>query len=257
MPIMRTRPAAFALAFSSLLLIAVGVVLDGWMATLPSNVRAACTDAASNSTYVTASGTYCEGPNPLIQLWLGPLIAALGIGILVAAWRVDRRPGERPRQGWTALRAWAAPLLWLAVIPAVAVPLGYAILSQEMSGSSCQTTNGFIGSTSICPVSVVVPSVLVPGLLYLVPLRWLTGTNPKRRTAAVTASVLGIACLVGFGWALSSEGPTVEIDSGVLPPLLPPGEIGFAIATIGWLSALIALLVIAKLPLGSRFDNRV
>ncbi|MHB8613641.1 MAG: hypothetical protein ACYDAL_14640 [Candidatus Dormibacteraceae bacterium] len=248
---MRTRPAAFALALSSLLLIAAAVAVDGWMVSLPTHVRAACTDSPNNVTYITPSGTYCEGPNPLMQLWLGPLIAVLGIGLFVVAWRLDRRPGERPRQGWNAVRAWGAPLLWLAAIPAASALLGYLILSWELSGPSCETTY-FFGSTSICPVSAVVPSVLVPGLLYLVPVRWLSATNPRRRSAATAASVLGVASLVGFLWALFSQGPTIEIDSGILsPPLLPPGEAGFVIGTVGWLSALIALLVIAKLPLGS------
>jgi hypothetical protein len=55
----------------------------------------------------------------------------------------------------------------------------------------------------------------------------------------------------GFLWALFSQGPTVEIDSGVVPDLLPPGVVGLVIGTLGWLSALIALLVIAKVPPGS------
>lgn len=250
MPVMRTRPAAFALALSSLLLIVAGVAVDGSMLTLPLHARAACTDSSDNVTYITSNGTYCEGPNPAIRPWLGALIAALGIALLVVAFRLDRRPGERPRQGWRAVRAWAAPLLWLAAIPAVSVLLGYVILRWEVGEPACQITYGFFGSTASCPVSAIVPSVLVPGLLYLVPVRWIPTSNPRKRIAAITASFLGLASLAGFVWALFSQGPTVDIDSGLLPPLLPPGDAGLVFGTVGWLSALIALLVIAKLPFG-------
>jgi hypothetical protein len=91
----------------------------------------------------------------------------------------------------------------------------------------------------------------VPGLLYLVPVRWIRTSNPRKRIAAITASFLGVTSLAGFLWALFTQGPRIEIDSGLLPALLPPVDAGLVIGTVGWLMALIALLVIAKLPLGS------
>ncbi len=72
--------------------------------------------------------------------------------------------------------------------------------------------------------------------------------TPCERLGAKTR-ILGVANLAGFLWALFSQGPAVEIDSGLLPALLPPGDPGLVIGTAGWLLALIALPVIAKLPL--------
>jgi len=239
--------AAFSVALASLLLVAAGVAVDGWMTLQPLHVRAACSDSANNITYITPTGSYCEGPNPAIRPWLGVLIAVLGLGLLFVAWKLDRRSDALPRQGWKAFRAWAAPLLWLAAIPAVSVLLGYFVLAAVVNRQSCQMTYEFIGSTAICPVSALIPAVLVPGLLYLVPLRWLWTTNPRRRIAAITASILGVGSVTAWFWALFSQGPTIEIDSGILPPVLPPGAAGLAIGAVSWLLTLIALLAIAKL----------
>src|ERR1700716_2535896 len=187
---MRNRPGAFALALSALLVIAGGFAVDGWMLTIPSHVRAACTASPDNVTYITAEGTYCMGRNPAFQPWFGALVAILGVGLLVAAWRFDRRPYERPRQGWTALRAWAAPLLWLALLQFAAVPLKFLIAGLEVREPTC-TIYGFIGAIAECPVSALVPSVLIPGLLNVVPVRWLWTADPRTRIAAVAASSLG------------------------------------------------------------------
>jgi hypothetical protein len=256
---LRTRPGSFALALSALLLIAAGFAVDSWMLTIPSHVRAACTDSSSNITYITADGTYCEGPNPLIQPWLGVVIAALGVGVLVMAWTVDRRPFERPRQGFRAFRAWGAPLLWLALVPIIAVPLASFLFDSEVREPTCQITPGFIfGYTAECPVSALVPSVLIPGLLNLVPLRWLWTANPRTRIAAVVASALGAAGLVGGLWDLFAQGPMVEVNSSFFLPALPPqGPYGFALGMDIWLLTLISLLVIAKLPLGMADFKRV
>jgi hypothetical protein len=249
---LRTRPGSFALALSALLLIAAGFAVDSWMLTVPSHVRAACTDSPGNITYITADGNYCEGPNPLIQPWLGVVIAALGVGVLVMAWTVDRRPFERPRQGFRALLAWGAPLLWLALVPIIAVPLASSFFDSEVREPTCQIAYEFIfGYTAECPVSALVPSLLIPGLLNLVPLCWLWTSNPRTRIAAVVASALGAAGLIGGLWDLFAQGPMVEVNSSFFPLALPPrGPYGFALATAIWLLTLISFLVIAKLPLG-------
>jgi hypothetical protein len=248
---LRTRPAAFALAVIALLLIGGGVAGDVWMLTVPSRVPAPCTESSATVTYITPDGTYCMSPNPVIQPWLGVLVSALGVCLLVAAWKFDRRPLERPRQGLKALRSWGAPLLWLALLPILAAPIGYVVLDLEVSKPACQISNGWFTSTAECPVSSILPSVLIPGLLSLLPFRWLWTTDLRTRIAAITASALGVAGLTGSIWMLFAEGPTIEVDSGfILPPLPPPGQSGLALATVIWLSALIALLVIAKLGLG-------
>jgi hypothetical protein len=248
---LRTRGGSFAVALSALLLIAAGYAVDSWMLNIPSHVQAACTDSHVDTTYLT-DGTYCEAPNLLIQPWLGVVIAALGVGVLVMAWTVDRRPFERPRQGFRALHAWGAPLLWLALVPIIAVPLASFLFNSEVREPTCQITPDFIfGYTAECPVSAFVPSVLIPGLLGLVPLCWLRTANPRTRIAAVVASALGAAGLLGGLWGLFAQGPMVEVSSGfVLPNLPPQGQYGFALPADIWLLTLISLLVIAKLPLG-------
>ena len=239
---MRTRRGSFALSLSSLLLIAAGVAVDVWMFTLPTYVRTSCTELGGGAS------TCSYEPNPSIQLWLGLVIAVLGVVLLAVAWRFDRRPNERPRQGWQALRAWGAPLLWLAVVPIIAAPVAYLLIAWKVREPTCQITNGWFGSWAECPVSALIPVVLVPGLLNLVPMRWLWISVARTRLAATSASVLGVAGLVGSLLALSSQGPTIEIGFGIFPPLPPPGLAGLAVGTVIWLSSLIALLVIAKVP---------
>jgi hypothetical protein len=241
---LRTRPGAIALALSSLLFIAGGVAVDGWMSSLPSNVATSCTESGG----VTSCAMR---PNPAVQLWVGLMIAALGMGLWVLAWKLDRRAHERPRQGWGALRAWGAPLLWLAAVPVVALPVAFLLVGWEVREPTCKIY-AFIGATAECPVSALVPSVLVPGLLNLVPLLWLRNADQRTRIAAIAASVLGLAGLVGSMWGLLAQGPVVTIDYGIfLPPLPPPGASGLGFGTVVWLSSLIALLVIAKIPLGA------
>jgi hypothetical protein len=237
---LRTRWGAFALAMTSILLMAGGVLTDGWMSTLPSNVIASCT-----------ADVCTERPNPAIQLWLGLVLVALGVGLMVAAWKLDRRPGERSRQGWTALRAWGNPLLWLAVLPVVAVPLTLAIAAGAVREPDCKILSAwFVGPVEAdCPVATLLPSVLIPGLLNLVPLRWLWARDPRPRMAAITASVIGIAALLDALGELVASGPVVYINVGLFAlPYTPPGLLSRGV--VFWLAALIALLVIAKLPAG-------
>ena len=238
---LRTRWGAFALAITSMLVIAAGVTIDGRMTTLPSYVATSC-----------ANGVCAEEPNPAIQLWVGLLVVALGIGLLVAAWTVDHRPGEQSRKGWDALRTWGDPLLWLAVIPIVAVPMGVAIAAGAIREPTCQILVApFVGPVGAdCPASALLPSVLIPGLLNLVPLRWLWTSDPRTRIAAIAASVLGFTCLTASLWALLAQGSVVRINFSFFgPPYYPPGGgpfLGFQVNA--WLMTLIALLVIAKLP---------
>ena len=127
----RTPRGAFALAAGSLLLIAAGVALDVWMISLPVDVRAPCTDSPDIVTYITAAGTYCEGPNPLIQPWLGLLMAAVGVGFLVVSWRFERRVGWLLHRGVTGLAH-------ASVIPALGLP--FVVLSSGSCGLSADVS---------------------------------------------------------------------------------------------------------------------
>jgi hypothetical protein len=128
----RTPRGAFALAVGSLLLIAAGVALDLWMLSLPSHARTPCTQAPDIVTYITAEGTYCEGPNPLIQLWLGLLMAAVGVGLLVVSWRFERRVGWMLHRGTTGLTH--ASVLAALGLPFVVLSSGSCGPSAEVSG---------------------------------------------------------------------------------------------------------------------------
>ena len=136
---LRTPPGAFALAAGSLLLIAAGAALYLWMLSLPVDVRTPCAQSPGIVTYVTTHGTYCEGPNPLIQPWLGLLMAALGVGLLVVSWRFERRVGWMLHRGITGLaHASVIPALGL---PFVVLSTGSCGLSADVSGY--QVLTGF------------------------------------------------------------------------------------------------------------------
>jgi hypothetical protein len=235
------------LASASLGLLCAAVAVPIWMSALPS--IASCT--------YSGSGSICDyRPNPLDQRWIGLLLAAAGGGLLVLAWRLDRRPSQRPRQGWKALRTWGAPLLWLAIIPVIAGPATYLIAGSSVNAHSCKTWSNFllpgVGGAD-CPAVVFLPSVVIPGLLNLIPLWWLRAKDPRTHIAAIVGTLLGIAGLAGSFIALHSLGATISWDFGFLVPTLPPTQqADFAFATVVWLASLIALLVIAKLPVAAR-----
>ena len=233
------------LALVSLVLLCAGVAVPVWMSNLPAS--ASC----------TPGGGICDyHSSPLDQRWVGLLLAGAGVGLLVIAWRFDRRPGQRSRQGWKALRTWGAPLLWLAIIPVIVGPATYLIAGSSVNENSCKTWSNpllpGVGGAD-CPAFVFVPSVVIPGLLNLIPLWWLRANDPRTRIAAIVGSLLGIAGLAGSLIALHSLGPTISWDFGLLAPTLPPTQQAvFAFGTVAWLSSLIALLVIAKLPIAAR-----
>ncbi len=147
------------LALVSLVLLCAGVAVPVWMSNLPA--IASC----------TPGGGICDyHSSPLDQRWVGLLLAAAGVGLLVIAWRFDRKPSQRSRQGWKALRTWGAPLLWLAIIPVIA--------GSSVNEHSCKTwSNSLLPGVggADCPAFVFVPSVVIPGLLNLIPLWWLRG----------------------------------------------------------------------------------
>lgn len=235
------------LALVSLVLLCGGVAVPVWMSTLPPN--ASCT--------YFGSGSICDySPNPLDQRWVGLVLVAAGIGLLVIAWRFDRLPGQRPRQGWTALRTWGAPLMWLAIIPVIAGPATFLIASSSVNEHSCKSWSNYllpgVGGAD-CPALVFLPSVVIPGLLNLIPVRWLRAKDPRTRIAAIVGSFLGLAGLAASLYALHSLGPTISWDFGFFVPTLPPPQqAGLAFGTVVWLSTIIALLVIAKLPVAAR-----
>jgi hypothetical protein len=112
----------------------------------------------------------------------------------------------------------------MATIPIVTVPLTAAITAAVARTPTCNVTyHFFIGMSADCPTGTIVPALVLPGLLNLVPLRWLLAADPRMRLAAITASALGIA---EFGLpvvSLLSQGPRIVFDSGFLPPYPPPG----------------------------------
>jgi hypothetical protein len=206
-----SRAGVLMVAVVSLLLLGGGVAVPVWMSTLP---------AIASCTYL-GSGSICDyHTSPLDQRWVGLLLAAAGVGLLAVAWRFDRWTGQRPRHGWSALRSWGAPLLWLAIIPVVAGPATYLIAGSSVNGHSCKAWSNPVipvGGAD-CPALVFLPSVVIPGL----------------------AASLDV---------LHSLGPTISWDFGfLLPALPPPQQAALAFGTVIWLSSIIALLVIAKLP---------
>src|SRR5260370_12344275 len=73
-------------------MIAGGVTACGWMLNLP-NVRVPCSEPAVRVTYITPTGTYCEGSNPFEQPWLAVLAVVIGIVLLIVSCRLERRVG--------------------------------------------------------------------------------------------------------------------------------------------------------------------
>ena len=138
---LRTPRGAFSLAVGSLLLIAAGVALDVWMLSLPSLARTPCNGSSDIFTFVSADGggIYCEGSNPLIQPWLGLLVAAVGVGFLVMSWRFERRVGWIVHRGPTGL-AHASVLAALG-LPFVVFTSGSCGLGADVSGY--QVLTGF------------------------------------------------------------------------------------------------------------------
>jgi len=240
---LRSRPGVLMLALVSLLLLCAAVAVPIWMSSLP---------AIASCTY-SGSGSICQyHTSPLDQEWIGLILAAAGAALLVIAWRLDRSPSRKPRQGWQVLRTWGAPLLWLAVIPVIAGPMTDLIAGFSVNAHSCNISENSllpgVGGAD-CPALVFLPSVVVPGLLNLIPFWWLRADDQRTRIAAIAASLLGIAGLAGSLIALHSLGSVISWDSGLFLPTLPPPQgADVAFGTVVWLASLVALLVIAKIP---------
>jgi hypothetical protein len=234
----RRGAVAFGLALASFVLMCGGVALAFWMANLPA-IDTPC-----------GPGCIQGHTNPADQPWVGAVLVAIGLVLLPFAFIADHRPGVRPRQGWKSLRSWGAPLLWLVVIPVVEGPATYLIAGSNAFDRSCHVSFGWFSGGSDCPTGVFLPSVVVPGLLNFVPLWWLRKPGLRVRVAAVVATMTGIIGFVASIVVLYSLGPTTSWDFGFLLPNLPPhqaADLGFG--AVVWMTAVIALLVIAKLPL--------
>jgi len=240
-----SRAGVTMLALVSLVLIFLGVAIDVWMLTLPAAITS-CTYSGSDS--------ICDDhPNPMVQPWVGLLLAAAGVGLLVIAWRFDRRPGERPRQGWDGLRTWSEPLLWLVIVPLIAGPATFLLAHFSVNGQTYETWSGIMSGGAECPAVVFAPSVVIPGLLNLIPLWWLRAKDARTRLAAIVGSFLGVAGLAASLDVLHSLGPTISWNFGfLLPTPTPPQQADLAVGTVIWLATLITLLVIPKLPVGAR-----
>ena len=235
----RRAAVAFGLALTSFGLIWGGVAVDVWMANLPS--------------VDTPCGVGCiQGhTNPLDQRWVGVVLVTLGLVLLVFAWQADRRPAARPRQGWKPVWSWGAPLLWLLFIPLIAGPATYLIAANNAYDRSCHVSFGWFSGGSDCPAYVFIRSVVLPGLLNLVPVWWLRRNDGGRGwIAAVVASLLGVGGLATSLFVFQSLGPEISWDFGFFLPNLPPiQQAGLPFGVVLWLATIIALLVIAKLQL--------
>ena len=236
---MRKREAAaFGVALVAIVLIVGAPILALWMLGLPA-IGTPCGVGCTQ---------YHEDPRE--QPWVGWIVLLAGVVVLFLAWRVDRRAEARPRQGWRALRKWAAPLLWLVVVPVIAFPATFVIAGVDTHDSSCHVYSGWFSGGADCPPRAYLPSVLVPGLLNLIPAWWLLrGGDMRLRLAAIVATALGVAGLAWELYALYSLGPVLSWDFGLYGPNLPPHQLAASnLSAAVWCAAVIAMLVIAKIP---------
>lgn len=219
-------------------LIVGGPVLSLWMMSLPP--------------IETSCGVGCtqNHESPLEQPWVGAILLVGGAVLLAVALQLDHRAGARRRTGWKTLWSWGAPLIWLAVIPVIAGPATFLIAGSNAYDRSCHVSFGWFSGGSDCPPRVYLPSVVIPGLLNLVPIWWLLRARGRRRLlAAVVATVLGIAGLATSVIVLFALGPEIDWNFGLYGPNPPPTQAAdFSFGVVFWLMAIIALLVIAKLP---------
>ncbi len=235
-----TRWGSFLLASTSWLAIGAAIAVFG--------------SAINNRFYppiCNADRTICDYPNPPPvdpRMVLGVCLLGIGAGIFIAAWKLDRREGERPRGSWANFWTWSPPLVWLALIPMATLPLTVIVLQIAAGPPNCELTPGFFGASADCPVGAIVPVLVLPGLLNLQPLLRLTAADPRARLAGIVGSALGIAQLGIPVLGLLSEGPRIEVDSGFLLPPYPPLPLPIlGIGIILWLSSMLAMLVIAKI----------
>src|SRR5258708_895252 len=119
-------------------MIAGGVTAFGWMLNLP-NVRVPCSEPAVRVTYITPTGTYCEGSNPFEQPWLAVLAVVIGIVLLIVSCRLERRVGWMVHRLITGLTH--GSVLFALSLPFVVFSFGSCEASAPVSGY--QMLNGF------------------------------------------------------------------------------------------------------------------
>jgi hypothetical protein len=114
--------------------------------------------------------------------------------------------------------SWGWPLLWVVFIPVVTVPATMWLLNLLVDSNVCipVTPTGFspLQRGSYCPVSLALVA-LTPGLLNLVPATRLRAPQPRARSAATVATVLGSIRLVAPAVVLLTSWPQVLVETGL------------------------------------------
>src|SRR5260370_10457112 len=180
-------------------MIAGGVTAFGWMLNLP-NVRVPCSEPAVRVTYITPTGTYCEGSNPFEQPWLAVLAVVIGIVLLIVSCRLERRVGWMVHRLITGLTH--GSVLFALSLPFVVFSFGSCEASAPVTGY--QMLNGVDFPVSDLNLSPIFSQHF--------------GPNPAI-VVLVAVGVLVLPASIVPGW-----------ERGVLPPPRPAGGIASAFA---------------------------
>jgi hypothetical protein len=214
------------LAFGALVMIAGGVTAFGWMLNLP-NVRVPCSEPAVRVTYITPTGTYCEGSNPFEQPWLAVLVVVIGIVLLIVSCRLERRVGWMVHRLITGLTH--GSVLFALSLPFVVFSFGSCEASAPVSGY--QMLNGFdlpVSDLNLSPIFsqhfgpnpaiVVLVTVAVIGLAASM---WPGSKSDVVRLASAgigIASVFAASLFVPHG--LVFNGLELYVDGGTGPTII-------------------------------------
>lgn len=223
---LRTPRGAFLLAFGALLVIAGGVTAFGWMLNLP-NVRVPCSESTVRVTYITPTGTYCEGPNPFEQPALAVIAVLIGIALLIVSWRLERRVGWMVHRLTTGLTH--GSVLFALSLPFVVFSLGSCGPSGFVSGY--QMLKGFdfpVSDLNLSPIYaqhfgpnpaiIVLVGVAVIGLAASMWPGW------KSDIVRLVSAAIGIAAvsaaLLFVPHGLVFTGTELYVDGGMGPTII-------------------------------------
>jgi hypothetical protein len=217
---------AFLLAFGALLMIAGGVTAGGWMLNLP-NVRVPCSESIVRVTYITPTGTYCEGQNPFQQPALAVIAVLMGITLLIVSWRLERRVGWMVHRLTTGLTH--GSVLFALTLPFVLFSQGSCGPSGVVTGY--QVLNGFdfpVSDLNLPPIYaqhfgpnaaiIVLVAVAVIGLAASMWPGWKSDIVRLVSAASGIAAVSAAFALVPHGAVI--DGSEVYLDGGSGPPMI-------------------------------------
>jgi hypothetical protein len=223
---LRTSRGAFVLAFGALLMIAGGVTAGGWMLNLP-DVRVPCSESAVRVTYITPTGTYCEGSNPFEQPSLAVLAVLIGIALLIVSCRLERRVGWMVHRLTTGLTH--GSVLFALSLPFVVFSLGSCGPSAVVSGyqmlkgfdlpvSDLNLSPNFAQHFGPNPAIIVLVAVAVIGLAASMWPGWKSDVvrlvSAGIGIAAVSAAFLMVPRGVVF------NGTELYVDGGLGPTII-------------------------------------